>query len=370
MLFKINSKIRFLRSLCVSNFQSKCKAISSIPPEVSSLYEGLIENKRNCLSKAITLIETTNLEKKKKSQILLNLIMGNLRERRKKNLKSSLRIGFTGPPGAGKSSLIEIFGKYIIKQLGLKVAVLTVDPSSATTGGSILGDKIRMPELSVDPSAFIRSSPNKCTLGGVTRTTLETIFVCEAGNFDIILVETVGVGQAEHNVMNMVDCVVLLIPPGSGDELQGLKKGIVELADIVAITKFDNNLKPEAQRVKREYTSASKYIRIKNKFWKPKVILTSSHENLGIENLWNLLDSYKQKMLENDRFYTNRENQLKSWFWSHLEENLFKLLFEKSTIKKELEHLEMKVTTGQMTPGEASDVLINKAFTSLRRRNI
>jgi len=217
-----------------SIIQPNARLSSSVPPTVLSLFNGLINKTRSDLARSITLVETSNPDKKKLSHMLLHLVLTNLKEKRASNLKPSLRIGFTGPPGAGKSSMIETFGKYMTAKLGLRVAVLTIDPSSTTTGGSILGDKVRMPELSVDPLAFIRSSPNKCTLGGVTRTTLETIFLCEAAHYDIILVETVGVGQAEHAVLNMVDCMVLLIPPGSGDELQGLKKGIAELADIVA----------------------------------------------------------------------------------------------------------------------------------------
>ncbi len=214
--------------------QSNVRLSSSVPKLVLDLFNGLISKTRSDLARSITLVETSNPHKKKLSQILLNLVLTNLKDKRASNLKPSLRIGFTGPPGAGKSSMIETFGKYMTTKQGLRIAVLTIDPSSTTTGGSILGDKVRMPELSVDSSAFIRSSPNKCTLGGVTRTTLETIFLCEAAHYDIILVETVGVGQAEHAVLNMVDCMVLLLPPGSGDELQGLKKGIAELADIVA----------------------------------------------------------------------------------------------------------------------------------------
>ncbi|CAF0758840.1 unnamed protein product [Brachionus calyciflorus] len=327
---------------------------------VNTLYEGVVNNRRAELAKAITLIETTNPIKKLLSQNLLNSVLHRLKNKKENNEKITLRIGFTGPPGAGKSSLIESFGKYLTTQIGAKLAVLTVDPSSTSTGGSILGDKVRMPELSRDPNAYIRSSPNKCNLGGVTRTTLETIFLCEAANFDVVLVETVGVGQAEHTIVNMVDCMVLLIPPGSGDELQGLKKGIVELADIVAITKYDQNLMQEAVRVRSEYLSASKFVRRKSKNWSPRVILTSSREKTGIDELWKLLCEYKQTMLDNNEFYQKRQDQVKLWFWTHLKDNLLETLLSKKYLKDKIAKLEAEVIAGNMTPGQANDILINE----------
>jgi LAO/AO transport system kinase len=318
---------------------------------VDSLYNGLIGNGRAELARSITLVETTNQEKKVMAQYLLNKLLVRLKENRLHKSKTCLRIGITGPPGAGKSSIIETFGKYLTTQVGAKVAVLTVDPSSTSTGGSILGDKVRMYDLSRDPRAFIRSSPNKCNLGGVTRNTLETIFVCEAANFDVIIVETVGVGQAEHAILDMVDCMVLLIPPGSGDELQGLKKGVAELADIIAVTKYDGNLTKDAIRVKTEYTSAMKFIRRKTKFWTPQVILTSSRENIGIDSLWKLLCEFKESMFENNLFYSKRQKQVQLWFWTHLKENLLDILLSKPALKHKLEQLESEVLYGNITPG-------------------
>lgn len=358
MAFIIKSNNCFIKNPCKA-FRFRYSSYANV------LYEGLTQSRRSDLARSITLIETGNPEKKKQAQILLKQILEDLKQKRIANSKPSLRIGITGPPGAGKSSLIETFGKYLTEK-GSKVAVLTVDPSSTTTGGSILGDKVRMSELSRDPNAYIRSSPNKGNLGGVTRTTLETIFLCEAANFNIILVETVGVGQAEYAVVNMVDCMVLLIPPGSGDELQGLKKGIAELADIIAITKYDENLKQEARRLKSEYTSASKYIRKKSKYWQPKVILTSAAEKTGIDDLWKLLLEYQDTMLEHNEFYSKRENQLKSWFWTHLKENFLDMLLSKPYIKKKLELLEDEVIKGNITPGQASDLIIKDFFSIMK----
>lgn len=335
---------------------------------VDDLFDGLTKSKRSDLAKSITLVETSNAEKKIKSQLLLHKVLDDLKHKRLDNKPPSLRIGITGPPGAGKSSLIETFGKYLT-EYGIRVAVLTVDPSSTTTGGSILGDKVRMSELSRDSNAYIRSSPNKGNLGGVTRTTLETIFLCEAANFNVVLVETVGVGQAEHAVVDMVDCMVLLIPPGSGDELQGMKKGIAELADIVAITKYDEDLKQEAMRLKREYTSASKYIRKKSKHWSPKVILTSAATKFGIDDLWNLLREYQKTMMENKEFYEKRESQLKLWFWTHLKENFLDMLLSKPYIKAKLESLEREVIEGNITPGQASDIIIKDFSNVLKSDN-
>ena len=217
-----------------------------------------------------------------------------------------------------------------------------------------------MPELSREPSAYIRSSPNKCNLGGVARTTLETIFVCEAANFDVVLVETVGVGQAEHAIVNMVDCMILLIPPGSGDEWQGIKKGIAEVADIIGITKYDTHLKQDAIRVKTDYLSAIKYVRRKSAHWTPRIVLTSSATNFGIEDLWKCLLEFKEVALTKGELFSKRESQLRLWFWTHLKENMLDILLSKSEFKRKLNELESRVVKGLMTPGQASDILIEE----------
>jgi len=273
-----------------------------------------------------------------------------------------LNTGITGPPGTGKSTLIETFGKYLTQEKNLKLAVLTVDPSSTTTGGSILGDKVRMQDLSREERAYIRSSPNKGNLGGVARTTLESIFLCEAAKYEVIIIETVGVGQSEYTVANMVDCMLLLIPPGSGDELQGIKKGIAEVADLIAITKSDGNLEQASRRSKAEYTSAMKLMRKKTNFWIPKVVLTSAYTKLGIDELWNNLCEFRDLMQKNDELNKKRQNQLKLWFWTHLKENLIEKFLQIKELKSELDKLENDVLNGSITPGQASDYLVDKYF--------
>ncbi|XP_055014476.1 methylmalonic aciduria type A protein, mitochondrial [Boleophthalmus pectinirostris] len=238
---------------------------------LNKLYEGLIGGQRASLAESITLVETQHPRKKELAQVLLQRVLAYRREQEKQNRGRPLafRVGLSGPPGAGKSSFIEVVGKMLTGR-GHKVSVLAVDPSSCTTGGSLMGDKTRMTELSRDMSAFIRPSPTSGTLGGVTRTTNEAIVLCEGAGYDIVLVETVGVGQSEFAVADMVDMFVLLIPPAGGDELQGIKRGIIERADLVVVTKADGDLLVPARRIQAEYTSALKLLRRQTRSWNPK----------------------------------------------------------------------------------------------------
>ncbi|XP_063271443.1 methylmalonic aciduria type A protein, mitochondrial isoform X2 [Prinia subflava] len=238
---------------------------------VDRLYQGLIQGQRACLAEAITLIESTQSRKKKVAQVLLQKVLSYHREQEKLNQGKPLafRVGLSGPPGAGKSTFIECLGKMLTERKH-KVSVLAVDPSSSTSGGSLLGDKTRMTELSRDMNAYIRPSPTSGTLGGVTRTTNEAILLCEGGGYDVVLVETVGVGQSEFAVADMVDMFVLLLPPAGGDELQGIKRGIIEVADLVAINKADGDLVVPARRIQAEYVSAMKLLRKRSKVWRPK----------------------------------------------------------------------------------------------------
>ncbi|KAI8507660.1 hypothetical protein Bbelb_150400, partial [Branchiostoma belcheri] len=239
-------------------------------PAVQRLFQGLKEGHRASLAESITLVESVHRRKRAAAEALLQLVLEHLQQKRVKWKKpSAFRIGLTGPPGAGKSTFIEAFGKFLTDS-GHKVAVLAVDPSSSTTGGSLLGDKTRMPELSRDMNAYIRPSPTSGTLGGVNRRTNEAIVLCEGAGYDVILVETVGVGQSEFVVADMVDMFVLLVPPAGGDELQGLKKGIVEVADLVIVNKADGDLLPAARRIQAEYTSALKLIRPRSHVWRPR----------------------------------------------------------------------------------------------------
>ncbi|XP_028305333.1 methylmalonic aciduria type A protein, mitochondrial isoform X2 [Gouania willdenowi] len=243
---------------------------------LDKLYEGLIGGQRASLAESITLVETLHPRKKELAQVLLQRVLAYRREQEGRNggKPVAFRVGLSGPPGAGKSTFIEVVGKMLTGR-GHKLAVLAVDPSSCTTGGSLMGDKTRMTELSRDMNAFIRPSPTSGTLGGVTRTTNEAIVLCEGAGYDVVLVETVGVGQSEFAVADMVDMFVLLIPPAGGDELQGIKRGIIERADLVVVTKSDGELLVPARRIQAEYTSALKLLRKRSKSWNPKHFQTT-----------------------------------------------------------------------------------------------
>ncbi|XP_043758480.1 methylmalonic aciduria type A protein, mitochondrial isoform X2 [Cervus elaphus] len=272
------------------------------------------------------------------------------------------RAGLSGPPGAGKSTFIEYFGKMLTER-GHKLSVLAVDPSSCTSGGSLLGDKTRMTELSRDMNAYIRPSPTRGTLGGVTRTTNEAILLCEGGGYDIILVETVGVGQSEFAVADMVDMFILLLPPAGGDELQGIKRGIVEMADLVAITKSDGDLIVPARRIQAEYVSALKLLRRRSGVWKPKVIRISARSGEGITEMWDKMKEFREVMLVSGELAAKRQKQQKVWMWSLIQENVVEHFRTHPAVREQIPLLEERVLSGGLSPGLAADLLL-KAFKS------
>ncbi|XP_069130110.1 methylmalonic aciduria type A homolog, mitochondrial-like [Argopecten irradians] len=324
---------------------------------VDSLYTGLRNNNRGCLARAITLIESRNLNRKLQAKELLNRI---LQEKTyQDSATSSFRLGLSGPPGAGKSTFIEVFGSYLTSQ-GHRVAVLAVDPSSIQTGGSLLGDKTRMPELSRNMNAYIRPSPARGILGGVTRTTNEAILVCEAAGYDVILIETIGVGQSEFVVADMVDMFCLLIPPAGGDELQGIKKGIVEMADLVIVNKSDGELAPAARRIQYEYISALKFMRPKSPNWKPKVMRISSLHNQGIEDLWETMGTFKTTMTESEEFANKRQAQKRTWMWNYIRDNIMDLFHSHKLVKNKITEVEGQVVKGTISPGTAADILLQE----------
>ncbi|CAN9510271.1 unnamed protein product [Ophioblennius macclurei] len=331
---------------------------------LNKLYDGLIGGQRASLAESITLVETQHPRKKELAQVLLQRVLAYRTEQEGRNggKPVAFRVGLSGPPGAGKSSFIEVVGKMLTGR-GHKLAVLAVDPSSCTTGGSLMGDKTRMTELSRDMSAFIRPSPASGTLGGVTRTTNEAIVLCEGAGYDIVLVETVGVGQSEFAVADMVDMFVLLIPPAGGDELQGIKRGIIEKADLVVVTKSDGDLVVPARRIQAEYTSALKLLRKKSKSWNPKVVRASSHTNEGIPEVWAKIESYRDGMLSSGELQLRRRAQQKVWMWSLIQENVLCHFQSHPGVREALPRLEERVTQGVISPGLAADVLL-KAFSS------
>ncbi|XP_006023781.3 methylmalonic aciduria type A protein, mitochondrial isoform X2 [Alligator sinensis] len=329
---------------------------------VDKLYSGLIQGHRACLAEAITLVESTHSRKKELAQVLLQKVLSYQREQEQLNKGKPLafRVGLSGPPGAGKSTFIECFGKMLTER-GHTVSVLAVDPSSSTSGGSLLGDKTRMTELSRDANAYIRPSPTRGTLGGVTRTTNEAILLCEGGGYDIILVETVGVGQSEFAVADMVDMFVLLLPPAGGDELQGIKRGIIEMADLVVVTKADGDLVVPARRIQAEYVSALKLLRKRSEVWKPKVMRISAKTGEGISDMWDKMTEFRDLVLMSGELLTKRRKQQKVWMWNLIQENMLDHFRSHLAVKDKIPVLEEKVLSGVLSPGLAADVLL-KAF--------
>ncbi|XP_044156985.1 methylmalonic aciduria type A protein, mitochondrial [Bufo gargarizans] len=329
---------------------------------LNNIYGGLVNGQRACLAEAITLIESTHLRKRQIAQILLQKVLSHHREQeRLKNGKPlAFRVGLSGPPGAGKSTFIEYFGKMLTGE-GHKVAVLAVDPSSSTSGGSLLGDKTRMTELSRDMNAYIRPSPTRGTLGGVTRTTNEAILLCESGGYDIVLVETVGVGQSEFAVADMVDMFVLMLPPAGGDELQGIKRGIVEMADLVTVTKADGDLLIPARKIQAEYVSALKLLRKRSKTWKPQVLRISAKTGEGIAELWKKMTEFQNNMLHSGELLARRRNQQKVWMWSLIQENVLLHFRNHPAVKDQIPLMEEQVLAGVLSPGHAADMLL-RAF--------
>lgn len=353
------------RKLCVqATLTDRTEGLSDTEQRfVDKLYTGLIQGQRSCLAEAITLVESTHARKKELAQVLLHKVLAYHREREQKLNKGkplAFRIGLSGPPGAGKSTFIEYFGKMLTER-GHKLSVLAVDPSSCTSGGSLLGDKTRMTELSRDMNAYIRPSPTQGTLGGVTRTTNEAILLCEGGGYDIILVETVGVGQSEYAVADMVDMFVLLLPPGGGDELQGIKKGIIEMADLVVINKSDGDLIVPARRIQAEYVSALKLLPKRSEVWRPKVIRISSRNGEGISEMWDLMREFQKLMLASGELTAKRRKQQKVWMWNLIQENVLGHFKTHPRVREQIPVLEQKVLSGSLPPGLAADLLL-KAF--------
>lgn len=293
------------------------------------------------LGQAITLVESRRAEHQALAQGIVEACMP--------HTGRSLRIGVTGSPGVGKSSFIEMLGIRLTNEFGHKLAVLAIDPSSRVTRGSILGDKTRMEKLAIDPHAFIRPSPAGTSLGGVAARTRETMLLCEAAGFDIVFIETVGVGQSEVAVHGMVDLFLLLLLPGAGDELQGIKRGIVEMADLVAINKADGDRVELAKVAKREYSRALHLFPPKASGWTPKVVTCSSITGDGMEEVWSLIEKYRLLTTANSWLEMNRKAQSKNWFYEVLEHGLRQMFFQKENVRKQLEVYEKQVVGGQIS---------------------
>ena len=310
--------------------------------------EAIVAGNRRALAKAITLVESSRPQDRAAAQALLNELLP--------YTGKSLRVGITGVPGVGKSTFIESFGQHVIAT-GHKVAVLAVAPSSPMAGGSILGDKTRMEQLSRDPSAFIRPSPAGKALGGVALKTRESMLLCEAAGFDVVLVETVGVGQSEHQVGSMVDFFLILLLPGGGDELQGIKKGILELADAIMINKADGESESLARKTKLHYQSAMSLL-ASNDFWKPEVHTCSALERQGIEECWSMMGRFQRESKDCHAYDRKRAEQNLQWMWQLTDEMLRQQLTDHPGVDKMLPGLRDQVGRGELTPVTAATQII------------
>lgn len=312
--------------------------------------EKILEGDITFLSKAITLIESTNSKHQEKANTILNACMP--------YADKSIRIGITGVPGVGKSTFIEAFGKHLTS-LGKKVAVLAVDPSSSINKGSILGDKTRMEQLVTDKNAFIRPSPSATSLGGVAQKTKESILLCEAAGFDTIIVETVGVGQSETAVHAMVDFFLLLKLSGAGDELQGIKRGIIEMADAIVINKADGDNVKNAKIAKVEFNRALHLYPPKENGWQPRVMIASALNNSGIEEIYSMISEYINLTKKSGAFENRRNKQNKHWLFSTINDQLKKRFYENPTIKELLQEEIINLEKGRTTPFNAANNLLN-----------
>ncbi|MCL6265292.1 methylmalonyl Co-A mutase-associated GTPase MeaB [Flagellimonas myxillae] len=328
---------------------SKIKKLRRQEIPIETLTKGIFEGDKTLLAQGITLLESSNPEHFDKANTLVEKCLAKSTQ--------TIRIGITGVPGVGKSSFIEVLGT-TLTSIGKKVAVLAVDPTSSLSKGSILGDKTRMQSLSKDPNAFIRPSPSGESLGGVARKTRESIVLCEAAGFDVILVETVGVGQSETMVHSMVDFFLLLKLSGAGDELQGIKRGIMEMADAIAINKADGHNVEKAKLAETEFTRALHLYPPKENGWTPKVLRCSAMENNGIVEIWEMIRDFAIKTSETGHFDKNRKTQNKNWFLQTVDEQLKQFFHQKKTFKSKQDQMLKAIEENKISPYYAAQTLL------------
>ncbi len=321
-------------------------------PAADPLASGILAGDRRALARGITLVESTRADHRAEAHALLATLLP--------STGRSIRVGVSGAPGSGKSTLIEALGLHVIEE-GHRVAVLAVDPSSTRSGGSILGDKTRMGELVKDDAAFVRPSPTGGTLGGVARRTREAMLLCEAAGFDVVLVETVGVGQSEVAVAGMVDCFLLLIAPAAGDELQGIKRGIMELADLVVVNKADGELKAVAGITASDYANALRLVRPRSAAWSPRVVECSALEGTGVSEVWHAVDEFRTALAGAGELDGRRAHQARDWMWSEISDTLLERLRADGRSAKLAAELEVEVRAGRLPPTAAADRVL-RAF--------
>jgi LAO/AO transport system kinase len=322
---------------------------SELAPATAELADGVLDGNRRALARAITLIESTRPDHRAAASTLLRQLTP--------YAGKSIRLGISGVPGVGKSTFIEALGNHVI-DAGHRVAVLTVDPSSAISGGSILGDKTRMELLSRRCEAYIRPSPSGNTLGGVTRRSREALILCEAAGFDVIIVETVGVGQSETKVADMTDMFVLLLLPGGGDELQGIKRGIMELADLILINKADGDLQALAGRTAAEYRSALRLLHPRSAGWKVEVRTCSARDDVGITEVWEVVLHHRAVLEASGQFTERRAAQARAWMWSEVKDSLIMVLQSDPEVCKQIPVLEAAASEGRVAPTIAARQLL------------
>jgi len=323
--------------------------MTRVASNLTSLVENLRAGNRRALAKAITLVESTRADDQEAAQRLLELLLP--------YAGGAVRVGISGIPGVGKSTFIEAFGLYLLG-LSKRVAVLAVDPSSARSGGSILGDKTRMPLLSAARDAFIRPSPSGGSLGGVARRTREALLVCEAAGYDVVLVETVGVGQSEFAVASMVDFFLVLMLAGAGDELQGIKKGILEIADALAINKADGDNVTHAVQAAAQYRSALNLFRHASPDWDPPVVTVSALEAQGMDTVWTIIEDHRARLSASGELQRRRREQQQKWFWSMVDDGVKQHFLARADVQSTLPELEAAVSGDQLTPTEAARRLL------------
>jgi LAO/AO transport system kinase len=314
---------------------------------VNALAKGVLDGDRRSLARAITLAESTRVDHRSEAAALLAELLP--------ATGGSVRIGISGAPGAGKSTFIETLGLHLIDQRH-RVAVLAVDPSSTRSGGSILGDKTRMEQLTRSPDAFVRPSPTGGTLGGVARRTREVLLLCEAAGFDVVLVETVGVGQSEVAVAAMVDLFLVLVSPGGGDELQGIKRGIMELADLVVVNKADGDLAAAARTTASDYAAALHLVRPRTAAWSPHVLTCSALLGIGIAEVWAAIETYLDATASERA--VRRADQARAWMWSEVTEALVESMRADPTVADLAGRLEADVAAGTVTPTAAAQAVL------------
>jgi LAO/AO transport system kinase len=318
-------------------------------PDPDHLADGLLGGDTRALARAVTLLESTRADHRAAARRLLARIAP--------SAGNAVRIGISGAPGVGKSTFIEALGLHVL-DAGHRLAVLAVDPSSPRTGGSLLGDKTRMERLVQGGRAFVRPSPSGGALGGVARRTREAVLACEATGFDVVIIETVGTGQSEGAVAHLSDLFVLLIAPGGGDELQGLKRGIVELADIVVVNKADGELANAARRIRDDYASALGLVRPRSPLWQPPVLLASAFEGIGVNEVWQAIEAFRAAHAGPEGIAARRGAQARAWLWEAVEDGLRDHLHRDARSRRWMAELERQVMAGELEPADgAADIL-------------